>query len=215
MARACFLAVLPIFMTAVTFMAQHYMLLFSTAFAGSYVFIVGIDFLAHTGYLTGIKGILDRTHQAPYYISTHVYVMLATTIALCLISLGWQHFRNKGNNTNHGGHADDDGDDDTDEEVLPAAMTAGAAGGFSSRSSYAGGSGNGHHGNNNKNINSNGHGSLGKRFGNGNGNGNGNGGSSSHGFEKGNGLGSGHQSSGSGNAMHNLPHHSYPSSRSF
>ncbi|KAG2223995.1 hypothetical protein INT45_009581 [Circinella minor] len=208
-ARACFLAVLPIFMTAITFMAKHYMLLFSTAFAGSYIFIVGIDLLAHTGYLTGIKGILDRTHQTPYDISTHVYAMLAMTIVLCLISLGCQYFFNKGKNRSRGGHVDDDNNDNgAEEEVLPAAMTAGAVGGFSSRSSYAGGSGSGHHTNTSKKSNSNGHGLD-------NGNNNRNGGDGSHGFENSSGPGNGNHGNGSINAMHNLPRHSYPSSRPF
>ncbi|KAI9496604.1 hypothetical protein BDB00DRAFT_807993 [Zychaea mexicana] len=156
-ARACFLAVLPIFMAAISFMAQHYLLLFSTAFAGSYAFIVGIDFLAHTGYLSGIKRMLDQTHDAPYYLSTHVYVLLVMTGVICLISFGWQYFYNKPSGSGGGGGADKGG---ADEEEAPAVTTAATVGGFSSHSSYAGGNGNG-----------NGHSGSGHGSGNGNGNG--------------------------------------------
>ncbi|KAI8139597.1 hypothetical protein BJV82DRAFT_626691 [Fennellomyces sp. T-0311] len=136
-ARAVFLAVLPLFMACVTYFAQQYMLLFSTSFAGAYVFIVGIDFLAHTGYLSGIKNMLDDTHDAPYYISTRVYVMLVMTSVLCLTSLGWQYFYNKA--SGGGGSPVSRAPDDEEAPAVTAAATVGG----SSHSSGGGGGGGG------------------------------------------------------------------------
>ncbi|KAI9268277.1 hypothetical protein BDA99DRAFT_505358 [Phascolomyces articulosus] len=238
--RACFLAVLPLFMTALTFMTQHYVLLFSTALAGSFTFIIGIDFLTHTGYLSGIKGVLDHTHQAPYIITTHVYVMLSMVIVLCLISCGWQYFHNSRQNNHHGGSGDIlmKHGGHSDEEVMTAVLAAGAGGGggFSSRSSFAGGGsngkvdlpGNGGTGDMGGSNRSHGNMSIGNGFGGSNINDIGFG-NNNHGLGMGGGnndVGFGHNNPGSGmggngdgmvgavdTVMHNLPHHPYPSSR--
>ena len=114
------------------------MLLFSTSFAGAYVFFVGIDFLAHTGYLSGIKNMLDSTHNAPYDITTQVYVLLVMTSVLCLISLAWQHIFSKASG--------DNGAPATrapDEEEAPAVTAAATVGGSVHSSGGNGGNGNG------------------------------------------------------------------------
>ncbi|GAN08640.1 hypothetical protein MAM1_0216c08155 [Mucor ambiguus] len=97
-ARAAFLVALPFFMSFITFFAERYVLLFTFAFAGSYCFIVGIEFLAHTGYLAGIKSILDGNpyHQVVYTITRNVIILIAFIPIIFVISFGWQFMYNKG-----------------------------------------------------------------------------------------------------------------------
>ncbi|KAG2231988.1 hypothetical protein BDF21DRAFT_364357 [Thamnidium elegans] len=97
-ARAALLVALPFFISFVTFFAEQYVLLFTFAFVGSYCFIVGVEFLAHTGYLAGIKSILDGNpyHQVVYVISRNVIILIAFIPILFLISFGWQFMYNKG-----------------------------------------------------------------------------------------------------------------------
>ncbi|CAO3625500.1 unnamed protein product [Mucor hiemalis] len=97
-ARAALLVALPFFMSFITFFAERYVLLFSFAFVGSYCFIVGVEFLAHTGYLAGIKSILDgnQYHQVVYVITRNVIILIAFIPIIFLISFGWQFMYNKG-----------------------------------------------------------------------------------------------------------------------
>lgn len=97
-ARAAFLIALSFFMSFITFFAERYVLLFTFAFAGSYCFIVGIEFLAHTGYLAGIKSILDGNpyHQVVYAITRNVIILIAFIPIVFVISFGWQFMYNKG-----------------------------------------------------------------------------------------------------------------------
>ncbi|KAI8082008.1 uncharacterized protein B0P05DRAFT_468413 [Gilbertella persicaria] len=97
-ARAAFLVALPVFMSFITFFAERYVLLFTFAFTGSCCFIVGIEFLAHTGYLAGIKSILDgnRYHRVVYSINTKVIVLIVFIGVVFLISFAWQYTYNKG-----------------------------------------------------------------------------------------------------------------------
>ncbi|KAI9472204.1 MAG: hypothetical protein EXX96DRAFT_583255 [Benjaminiella poitrasii] len=97
-ARAALLVALPVFMTFVTFFAEQYILLFTFAFSGSYCFVVGIEFLAHTGYLAGIKSVLDGNpyHRVIYAISRNVIIMIAFIPIIFLISFIWQYMYNRG-----------------------------------------------------------------------------------------------------------------------
>jgi hypothetical protein len=97
-ARAAFLVALPFFMSFITFFAERYVLLFTFSFVGSYCFIVGVEFLAHTGYLAGIKTILDGNpyHQVVYTISRNVLILISFIPILFAISFGWQFMYNKG-----------------------------------------------------------------------------------------------------------------------
>jgi hypothetical protein len=97
-ARAAFMVALPFFMSFITFFAERYVLLFTFAFVGSYCFIVGVEFLAHTGYLAGIKSLLDGNayHQVVYTISRNVIILICFIVILFAISFGWQFMYNKG-----------------------------------------------------------------------------------------------------------------------
>lgn len=96
--RACFLVAISLFMAAITFFAERYVILFATSFTGAFIFIVGVDFMAHTNYIAGLKSILDQNelHRVVYDIVTKTYVMMAMIILLFLISFGWQFVYNKG-----------------------------------------------------------------------------------------------------------------------
>lgn len=85
-------------MAAITFFAERYVILFATSFTGGFIFIVGVDFMAHTNYIAGLKSILDQNelHRVVYDIVTKTYVMMAMIILLFLISFGWQFVYNKG-----------------------------------------------------------------------------------------------------------------------
>ncbi|KAI9491048.1 hypothetical protein BDB00DRAFT_834981 [Zychaea mexicana] len=96
--RACFLVAISLFFAAITFFGERYVVLFATSFTGAYIFIVGIDFLTHTGYIAGVKSVLDQNplHRVKYTIDRKVYGMMAVIIVLFLISFGWQFFYNRG-----------------------------------------------------------------------------------------------------------------------
>ncbi|KAI8641658.1 hypothetical protein BD408DRAFT_483254 [Parasitella parasitica] len=97
-ARAALLIALSFFMSFITFFAERYVLLFTFAFAGSYCFIVGIDFLAHTGYLAGAKSILDgnQYHKVVYALTRNVIILIAFIPIIFAISFGWQFMYNRG-----------------------------------------------------------------------------------------------------------------------
>lgn len=96
-ARACFLVAISFFMACVTFFLERYVILFATSFTGSYIFFLGIDFLTHTGYLAGVKKILDNNalHRVTYTLNSRVYALLSMTIVLFLISFAWQYLYNR------------------------------------------------------------------------------------------------------------------------
>ncbi|KAI8142445.1 hypothetical protein BJV82DRAFT_714040 [Fennellomyces sp. T-0311] len=95
--RACFLIAIAVFFAALTFFLERYVILFSSSFVGGYTFIVGIDFIAHTGYTAGIKSIIDHNqlHRVKYIIDKRVYGIMSVIIVLFLISFGWQFYYNR------------------------------------------------------------------------------------------------------------------------
>ncbi|KAI7904094.1 uncharacterized protein BX663DRAFT_432763 [Cokeromyces recurvatus] len=97
-ARAALLVALPVFICFITFFAEQYVLLFTFAFTGAYCFVVGIDFLAHTGYLAGIKTILDGNpyHRVLYLFTRNVIIMIAFIPVIFIISFIWQYMYNRG-----------------------------------------------------------------------------------------------------------------------
>ncbi|KAI9308307.1 hypothetical protein BJ944DRAFT_254612 [Cunninghamella echinulata] len=97
-ARPCFLVGMSIVVGAITFFVETYVILFSTSFIGAFIFIIGVDVLARTGYVAGIRSILDRNplHVVFYSLSRNVYILLAFTIVLFLIAFGWQFLYNRG-----------------------------------------------------------------------------------------------------------------------
>jgi hypothetical protein len=85
-------------MSFLLFFAERYVLLFTFAFTGAFCFIVGVEFLAHTGYLAGLKSILDgnKYHPVIYTITRNVIVLIVMISVLFLISFGWQYMFNSG-----------------------------------------------------------------------------------------------------------------------
>ncbi|ORE08092.1 hypothetical protein BCV72DRAFT_204219 [Rhizopus microsporus var. microsporus] len=96
-ARAALMVSLPVFFSFLTFFAERYVLLFSFAFVGSYIFMIGVDFLAHTGYLAGVKKILDGNpyHQVIYQINSKVLAIIILIPIIWLISFIWQYTYNR------------------------------------------------------------------------------------------------------------------------
>ena len=99
MGRVCFIALLPLLTTAITWIWDQYTVLFFISMAGAYTFIVGTDFLAHTGYISGVKQILDHNDKSRYNIDARVYVMLVITAVICIISFIWQYLYTKQKST--------------------------------------------------------------------------------------------------------------------
>lgn len=99
--RACFIALLPLLTTAITWTLDQYAVLFFVSMTGAYTFIVGIDFLAHTGYISGVKQILDHNDASEYNINARVYVMLVITAVICIVSMIWQYVYTKQKSTIH------------------------------------------------------------------------------------------------------------------
>ncbi|KAI9263058.1 hypothetical protein BY458DRAFT_540727 [Sporodiniella umbellata] len=96
-ARAALLVALPVFLSFITFFAERYVLLFSFAFTGAYSFMTGVDLLAHTGYLAGIKTLLDGNgyHRVIYRISRSTLAVIIVIPIIWLISFAWQFVYNK------------------------------------------------------------------------------------------------------------------------
>ncbi|KAI7887504.1 hypothetical protein K492DRAFT_139604 [Lichtheimia hyalospora FSU 10163] len=97
--RVCFIALLPLLTTAITWISDQYTVLFFISMTGAYTFIVGTDFLAHTGYVSGVKQILDHNDMSQYNIEARVYVMLVITAVLCILSFIWQYLYTKQKST--------------------------------------------------------------------------------------------------------------------
>ncbi|KAG0741011.1 hypothetical protein G6F57_008068 [Rhizopus arrhizus] len=96
-ARAALLVALPVFFSFITFFVERYVLLFSFAFLGSYLFMVGVDLLAHTGYLAGLKSVLDGNgyHRVIYIIQSKTLAIIIMIPILWLFSFVWQYMYNK------------------------------------------------------------------------------------------------------------------------
>jgi membrane-bound ClpP family serine protease len=77
-------------------LAESYLVIFSTAFTGGYLFILGLDLFIHTGSINAFLSIFDgnKNHTNVYILKTPTYVMLAFVIVLMLASFGWQYYWN-------------------------------------------------------------------------------------------------------------------------
>jgi membrane-bound ClpP family serine protease len=77
-------------------LAESYLVIFCTAFIGSYLFMLGLDLFIHTGLINAFLSIFDgnKNHVNVYIIRTPVYVLLAFVIVLTLASFGWQYYWN-------------------------------------------------------------------------------------------------------------------------
>lgn len=85
---------MSLFGPVLLFFVESYMVLFTTALMGSYLFYFGLDFFAHTGFINPWMLIFDGNpkHHNVYLMSKPVYVMLAFVIVNTLISFGWQYY---------------------------------------------------------------------------------------------------------------------------
>ncbi|KAI9029104.1 hypothetical protein CLU79DRAFT_737582 [Phycomyces nitens] len=65
----------------------------ATSFTGSFLFFVGFDMVIHTGYLAGIKSVLDWNpqHQISYILNLATHILLLGTVAITCVSFMWQH----------------------------------------------------------------------------------------------------------------------------
>lgn len=79
-----------------TFFSARPLVFFSTSFVGAYFVMLGVDCLARTGYIAGVKLLYNRnrSHYIEYSLTKYVYVLLAMTIVLFFISLVWQMLYN-------------------------------------------------------------------------------------------------------------------------
>lgn len=95
-ARICFIIGMVFLFSASIYLAERYVILFSLAFSGAYMFIFGLDLFVHAGFVNAARLILDHNgcHFIAYRINTGIYVMLAMVIVLTLISFGWQYYWN-------------------------------------------------------------------------------------------------------------------------
>ncbi|SAM04311.1 hypothetical protein [Absidia glauca] len=95
-ARICFIVGLGVVLAFAVYLLEVYILIFCTSFLGAYLFIMGLDFFAHTGFVNAWRLIFDGnpTHYNAYIIWIPTYVMLAFVMVLCLASMGWQYYWN-------------------------------------------------------------------------------------------------------------------------
>lgn len=96
MARICFIVGMGVLFAFLVFLLESYIIVFSTSLMGGYLFILGMDFFVHTGFVNAILLIFDgnQYHYNAYIMNTPVYVMLAFVIFLTLVSFGWQYYWN-------------------------------------------------------------------------------------------------------------------------
>ncbi|CDS07526.1 hypothetical protein LRAMOSA01475 [Lichtheimia ramosa] len=139
--RVCFIALLPLVTMAITWISDYYAVLFFVSMTGAYTFIVGIDFLAHTGYISGVKQILDHNDISQYSIDARVYVMLVITAVICILSFIWQYIFTKPKSTIHASTKDEEtppaADSPPPEQQEPNTTTAEATHGSSGASASA------------------------------------------------------------------------------
>ncbi|CAO3633290.1 unnamed protein product [Mucor hiemalis] len=80
----------------------------SISFIGSYVFVLGLDLFIKSGFVIGLKNILDfnrHLHRGvyldfskeQYMIDMKVYGMMCAVLGLWIVSTTWQRYYNRGN----------------------------------------------------------------------------------------------------------------------
>ncbi|KAI7906564.1 uncharacterized protein BX663DRAFT_427236 [Cokeromyces recurvatus] len=95
-ARVCFIIGTSLVVPFFEYFIETYVVLFSTSLMGSYLFIFGIDFFAHTGFINAWLSIFDGNslHRNTYMINQSVYIMLSFVIVCLIASFGWQYYYN-------------------------------------------------------------------------------------------------------------------------
>ncbi|KAI8061600.1 hypothetical protein BC940DRAFT_245182 [Gongronella butleri] len=87
--RLVFIICFPFFTVFLLIFCMRHVLLLATSFAGAFTLIIGIDFFAHTGYLSGLW-LLVTSEDKPYELTRVVYIMLAAVLFLFFASCLWQ-----------------------------------------------------------------------------------------------------------------------------
>jgi uncharacterized membrane protein YgcG len=84
-----------VFAVGTYFVLRHF-LMFATSFVGAYIIFLGIDCLARKGYIAAFERILNgnANSRVEYTVSNIVYVFLAMTLLLSLVSFGFQTWFN-------------------------------------------------------------------------------------------------------------------------
>ncbi|KAG1451633.1 hypothetical protein G6F46_006218 [Rhizopus delemar] len=90
--RPCFLAGMALLTGILTFFAARPMVFFATSFVGAYFVMLGVDCIARQGYIAGVQLLYNRNpyHIIEYSLVKYVYVLLAMTLTLFIISMIWQ-----------------------------------------------------------------------------------------------------------------------------
>ncbi|KAI9272963.1 hypothetical protein BDA99DRAFT_499644 [Phascolomyces articulosus] len=95
-ARICFIIGVGVLFIIFVILFESYVIIFSTSFTGAYLFILGLDFFAHTGFINALLLIFDGNpnHYNAYIMNRPVIVMLAFVVVLTLFSAGGQYYWN-------------------------------------------------------------------------------------------------------------------------
>ncbi|ORX49151.1 hypothetical protein DM01DRAFT_1338340 [Hesseltinella vesiculosa] len=95
-ARICFTVGMGVVWGGTIYLLELYSVIVATSFIGAYLFIMGLDFFAHTAFVNSWRFFLDtnKYHYNAYVINMQTYIMLAFVIVLTLISIGWQYYWN-------------------------------------------------------------------------------------------------------------------------
>ncbi|CDS03828.1 hypothetical protein LRAMOSA06783 [Lichtheimia ramosa] len=95
-ARICFIIGMGVIMIILVVLVESYAIVFATSFTGAYLFILGLDFFVHTGFINAMLLIFDDNpnHYNVYIMNRPVIVMLAFVTVLTLFSAGWQYYWN-------------------------------------------------------------------------------------------------------------------------
>lgn len=95
-ARICFIVGMGVVFAFALYLLESYIVILSTSFIGAYLFIMGLDLFAHTGFINSWRLIFDgnQYHYNAYIMGLPTYVMLSFVIFLTLASAGWQYYFN-------------------------------------------------------------------------------------------------------------------------
>ncbi|ORX43187.1 hypothetical protein DM01DRAFT_1261563, partial [Hesseltinella vesiculosa] len=87
--RLAFIIIFPFFTVVLVLISIKHTLLLTTSFSGAFSAILGIDLVAHTGYISGYW-LLVTSLDKPYQLTRLVYVMLTSVLILAFLAYLWQ-----------------------------------------------------------------------------------------------------------------------------
>lgn len=100
--RIIFIVIFVLVGLLLTFFFENEVIIFGTAFIGSYAIFIGIDMFACTGFANSIRSFLDGNHNIVYNADVKVYLMIAGMIVLFIIGAVFQYKYHR-NSSFHGG----------------------------------------------------------------------------------------------------------------